>query len=115
MTLIKKVQLMKLRYEKCMSSSVFKDPFRKINDRYLKLDNYIKQMQHDMKIKQEKEMRRFAEIVAKLDAYSPLKTLIRGYSITAKNGKIIKSKEDLAKGDIVNIRFSDGEKEAQIQ
>ena len=31
-----------------------------------------------------------------------------------KSGKIIKSKEELQKGDIVNIKFIDGNKEAII-
>ena len=34
-------------------------------------------------------------MIAKLDALSPLKTLYRGYSITEKNNKVIKSKEEL--------------------
>ena len=35
--LYKKVEVMKLRYEKCMSSRVFKEPLRNINDNYLKV------------------------------------------------------------------------------
>ena len=27
---------MKLKYEKCMSSNVFREPFAKINDRYMR-------------------------------------------------------------------------------
>ena len=114
MSLIKKVEIMKLRYEKCISSSVFKEPTRRINENYIKLDTYIKQLENLIKTKQEKEKSKFSELVAKLDAYSPLKTLSRGYSITEKDGKIIKSEEELEKGDIVNIRLSDGNKEAQI-
>ena len=42
-SLTKKVEIMKLRYEKCMSSFVFKEPTRRINENYIKLDSYIKQ------------------------------------------------------------------------
>ena len=114
MSLIKKVEIMKLRYEKCKSSSVFKEPTRRINENYIKLDTYIKQLENLIKAKQEKEKSRFSELVAKLDAYSPLKTLSRGYSITEKDGKIIKSEKELEEGDIVNIKLSDGNKEAKI-
>ena len=43
-----------------------------------------------------------------------LKTLTRGYSITEKNGNIIKTSKELNKGDIVSIKFIDGNKEATI-
>lgn len=115
MSLIKKVEIMKLRYEKCMSSSVFREPTRKINDNYIKLDTYIKQLENLIKTKQEKEKAKYSELVAKLDAYSPLKTLARGYSITEKDGKIVKSTKNLKTGDLVNIRLNDGSKDAIIK
>lgn len=34
--LLKKVQFMKLRYEKCISSTVFKEPTRRINEAYIR-------------------------------------------------------------------------------
>ena len=114
-SLIKKVEIMKLRYEKCMSSSVFREPTRKINDNYIKLDTYIKQLENLIKTKQEKENGKYSELVAKLDAYSPLKTLARGYSITEKDGKIVKSTKNLNTGDLVNIRLNDGSKDAIIK
>ena len=113
-SLIKKLELMKLRYEKCISSTALKDPLRKINDNYLKIDNYIKQLENIIKTKQEKEKTKYIELVAKLDTLSPLKTLYRGYSITEKNGKIIKNKEELDKGDIVDIKFSNGKRQAEV-
>lgn len=113
-SLIKKVEFMKMRYEKCMSSSAIKEPTRKINENYIKLDGYIKQLENIIKIKNEKERTKYVELVAKLDAFSPLKTLTRGYSITEKNGNIIKTSKELNKGDIVSIKFIDGNKEATI-
>ena len=104
-SLIKKLELMNLRYEKCMSSSVFKEPLRKINDNYIKLDNCIKQIENSIKVKHEKEKTKYIELIAKLDALSPLKTLYRGYSITEKNNKVIKSKEELKTNDLIEIRF----------
>ena len=115
MALVKKVQLMRLRYDKCMASSVFKDPLKRINDNYLKIDNYIKQIENLAKIKKEKEKNRYIELVSKLDALSPLKTLYRGYSITEKDGKAINSVKELQNGDVVDIRFTDGHKEAVIK
>lgn len=114
-SLIKKLELMNLRYEKCMSSSVFKEPLRKINDNYIKLDNCIKQIENSIKVKHEKEKTKYIELISKLDALSPLKTLYRGYSITEKNNKVIKSKEELKTNDLIEIRFIDGKKEAIVK
>ena len=114
MALLKKVELMKLSFEKVMSSVVFREPLRKVNDNYLSLDNLLKRLEAGIKIKYEKEKNKYIELVAKLDALSPLKTLSRGYSITEKEGKIIKSKDELIKGDKIDLRFIDGRKSAII-
>ena len=114
MALLKKVELMKLSFEKVMSSAVFREPLRKVNDNYLSLDNLLKRLEAEIKIKSEKEKNKYIELVAKLDALSPLKTLSRGYSITEKEGKIIKSKDELIKGDKIDLRFIDGRKSAII-
>ncbi len=113
-SLIKKLEIMKLRYEKSISSVIFKDPLRRINDNYLKIDTYVKKLENIIKIKEEKEKTKYTKLVAKLDALSPLKTLYRGYSITQKDGKIIKSKKEITKGDIIDVKFVDGEKQATV-
>lgn len=115
MSLIKKVEIMKLRYDKCMASVIFRDPLRKINDNYLRIDNYIKRLENLIKIKIEKEKSNYIELISKLDALSPLKTLYRGYSIVEKDGKVIKSINELKKEQIINIRLSDGNKQAVIK
>lgn len=112
--LIKKVEIMKLRYEKVMASFVFKEPTRKIEENYMRMDNLLKQMENLIKEKQEKEKTRYGKLIAKLDAYSPLKTLARGYTITQKNGKVIKQAKELKKEDVIDIRFQDGQKQAKI-
>ena len=105
---------MKLRYEKCMSSRVFKEPLRNINDNYLKIDTYIKRLESCIQAKQKEKKTKYIELVSKLDALSPLKTLTRGYSLVEKDGEIIKSVNDVKPEDKIDIRFVDGVKEARI-
>ena len=114
LSLVKKVEIMKLRYEKCMSSRVFKEPLRNINDNYLKIDTYIKKLENIIKTKQKEEKTKYVELVAKLDTLSPLKTLTRGYSLVEKNNNIIKSAKDVNTGDKIDLKFSDGTKQAEI-
>lgn len=114
LALKKKIELMKLRYEKCMKSRVFTDPKRNIQDKYIIIDNYIKRLESKMKTIHTDRKTKFVEIVSKLDTLSPLKTLTRGYSITEKDNEIIKSVKQLKENDKIKIRFQDGEKNAQI-
>ena len=114
LALKKKIEIMKLRFEKVMKSRVFTDSMRKIIDNSIILDDYMKRLENAMKeIKTEKK-NKYIELVTKLDSISPLKTLIRGYSLTEKDGKIIKRATQIDKGDIITIKFSDGEKNAEI-
>ena len=114
LSLNKKLEIMKLRYEKCMSSAVFKDPTRMISDYYLKVDSQIKRLEKVIENKKQTEKEKYVKLVSKLDALSPLKTLTRGYSIIESDDKIVKSVNDLSKGQKVEIRLVDGKKEAQV-
>ena len=114
MSLTKKLEIMKLRYEKCMSSSVFKDPTRKINENYIKIDTYVKQLENLINKVKEKNKNKYIKLVSKLDTLSPLKTLTRGYSIVEKDGRSIKSVLELQKDDEISIRLNDGKKQAKI-
>lgn len=52
---------------------------------------------------------------ALLKALDPLTTLKKGYSLTLKDGKIIKSATALKPGDEIRTRFADGTVESQIK
>ena len=114
MALTKKLEIMKLRYDKCMSSSVFREPTRRIQENYIKIDSYVKQLENVINKIKEKNKNKYIELVSKLDTLSPLKTLTRGYSILEKDGKIVKSITDLQPEDEISIRLKDGEKQAKI-
>lgn len=113
MSLKKQIELMKLRYEKCMKSRVFTDPMRRIRDMDVTLDSYVQRLENKIKNIQKDKQTKYIEIVTKLDTLSPLKTLIRGYSLTEKDNKIVKSAKELEQGDEVKLRFYDGEKTAR--
>lgn len=57
----------------------------------------------------------YHHLIQLLDAYSPLKILNRGYSVILKEGKAIHSVDDLAIGDMIDIRLNDGFIKANIQ
>ena len=114
LALKKKIEIMKLRFEKIMESRIFTDPMRKIRDDSIILDDYMKRLENAMKEIKTENKNKYIELVTKLDSISPLKTLTRGYSLTEKDGQIIKSASQIDKGDIIIIKFSDGEKNAKV-
>ena len=105
----KKVQLMKLRYEKCMAQRVFKEPLQKINERAILLDTLVKSLTNSTRLKINDCRKEFVEVATKIDSLSPMKTMARGYSIVEKDGKIVKKVNDVQKDDELSIRLSDGQ------
>jgi len=51
----------------------------------------------------------FAQTVGLLNAYSPLSVIQRGYSITKKDDKVIRSLDELKINDVLKTRINDGE------
>ena len=110
----KKVELMKLRFEKCMKTSAFTNPLQKVNENYMLLDKQIKRLENSINLKIKEKKTYMVEWITKLDTLSPLKTLTRGYSIVSYEGKMINSAKTLKEGDKVDLRFADGQREAKI-
>ena len=107
LALKKKVDFMKLSYEKCMNRRAFREPLQTINERYILLDKNVKSIQNEiMSIYKDKKSKAI-NTIEKLDALSPLKTLTRGYSITEMNGKVVKSVKELKENDEKNKWRSD--------
>ena len=114
LALKKKVEFMKLRYEKCMNSRVFKEPTQKINEKYMLIDMKVKSMQNSISKIYNAKKTNMVKHIAKLDALSPLKTLTRGYSLAEFNGHVIKSVSQVKKDDEINLRLSDGSISARV-
>ena len=114
LALKKKVEFMKLRYEKCMNSRVFKEPTQKINEQYMIIDMRVKSLQNSILNIYNNSKTNMVKHISKLDALSPLKTLTRGYSILEHNGKVVKSIKQIQKDDEVDIRLIDGITKAKI-
>lgn len=113
-SLKKKIEFMELRYQKCMSSKVFTDPTAKIKEQYINLDIIIKSLENLTTNKVKDLKTKSVELISKLDTLSPLKTLTRGYSITQKQGKTIKSVTEVKTDDTLYIRFIDGEIKTKV-
>lgn len=114
LALKRKTEVMKLRYEKCLNSRVYKEPYQKINDYYMKIERDIKKIENITSKKLKDYKIEATKIITKLDTLSPLKTLTRGFCVTEVNGKIVTNASDLNKDMEINLRFHDGNKNAKI-
>lgn len=112
--LVRKTQFMRLQYEKCIASRGFTKPLQKINEQYMLIDKIVKSLEHNIVQKLGEQKANAQNLMLKLDALSPLKTLTRGYSIVSLEGKIAKSVIQLKPGSQINIRLQDGETKAKI-
>ncbi len=115
LSLTKKVEGMKNRYQKVMNSRVMRNPHDALNERRLRLDNIIKNFEKNMDITIKDKKIKLVKSVSALETLSPLKTLIRGYSIIEdQNGNVIKSVKQLKSEDEVKITLNDGKINARI-
>ena len=110
----RKIQLMKLRYEKCMSRRVFTEPLQTINEKYVKLDMLLKSITNSTLNIINKSRAELSKVSARIDTLSPMKTISRGYTISEKNGHIIKSITSISVGDDIELRYIDGNAKATI-
>ena len=86
-----------------------KVPLDIINKNRMLIDSSIKNSSNMLNLKVEKYKSRCMQLIAKIDALSPLKTLSRGYSVVQNtSGQVIKSIEEVKKDDKLNLTFTDG-------
>jgi exodeoxyribonuclease VII large subunit len=115
MALVRKTQVMRLRYEKCMNSRVYKYPKQYIDDKYVLVDNRIRKIENIVVQKLKDSKLQATKWITKLDTLSPLKTLTRGYCLTEFEGNLITNSSELKKNMEVDLRFQDGSKKAVIK
>ena len=93
-----------VRSRRCLTSPLFY-----VEEQGMRLDYLTRAFVHAAQNSLSDSGRRLAAIGGKLDALSPLKVLSRGYSIPYAGKKVVKSTKDVAPGDPMSIRVSDGE------
>lgn len=87
-----------------------KGPIDIINKYRITIDNIIKNSENKIRLNIERYRSSSMQAISKIDALSPLKTLVRGYSVVENidTNKIIKSVKDVKKDDKLNLTLTDG-------
>lgn len=107
--LVKKLNICETQLQKIKTRPVFRQPYDRLNQYRLKLDNDVKHLfrNNQMLIKDKKAQ--FALLAGKLDALSPLKIMERGYSVVRNaDGTIVSKLEQVKPGDMLEVGLKDG-------
>lgn len=88
---------------------------KQINQQKLKLTNIQNTLLTSIQNKTNTSKKDVEKMISLLDAYSPLKVLSRGYSVTYHNEKVIKSINEVNQEDKINILLSDGSLIAKVE
>ena len=136
-TIINQIKSDKRKLNDILNRNIFKNPITIYQTKELQFDSLIERLKFSLislisikekeliKVKNsyilkrpfdivEKKSNKYLQLVSKLEALSPLKTLQRGYTITKKDDKIINSYKKLKTKDKIEIKFYDGEVKAEI-
>ena len=93
-----------------------KMPLDIISKNRMYIDSIIKNSFNNVNMMIQKNKTKTMQLVAKIDALSPLKTLSRGYSVAQNiDGKVIKSINDVSKNDKINLILTDGKVSAVVE
>ncbi|MBQ0105518.1 MAG: exodeoxyribonuclease VII large subunit, partial [Armatimonadetes bacterium] len=107
-TMLKLFENRKKVFETLSNNPYLKEPERMINDRFQTVDiiskslvnlysNFVKDKRHE-----------FSALCTKLEMLSPLKILSQGYSLTEKEGSVVRSVLQIKKGDTIKTYLNDG-------
>jgi len=113
---IKKLSILKDRLAFLSDKRVLKDVSAQIDNRRIQLDRFREQLcsAEDKLLAQSKQ--KFVSLVASMDAMSPLKVLLRGYSIASKaDGNVLSRVNDVKLHEAINLRLSDGSIECEVE
>lgn len=69
---------------------------------------YSDKLKYGTKVKMQNEQHRLKLLEMSIEANDPEKLLLRGYTITLLNGKVVKSVKDVKTGDVVETKVQDG-------
>ncbi len=93
---------------------VLRSPVSYIDSLYETFDRVCTSYKRVAEAVVDEHSQRLRIIAAKLDAYSPLKTLSRGYSIAYKGDDILRSVNGLSQNDRLKIKLQDGSAECVV-
>ena len=106
--LLNKLNRESIKLEHLLENRVLTNPDEFINTYRTNIDLTIEQINDLFNDKLYECKNNFVLLLKKLESLNPIKVIERGFSVAQINGKIIKSVNEVNKGDAIALRVSDG-------
>lgn len=97
------------------SSFIFKNPRMLFIDKAYNYNDLIKKLSITIQKTLDDKKNIYVNLLSKLEILNPITTLKRGYSVTLKKEKIVKTIQDIQVGDTIITSFNDGKVESVIK
>lgn len=107
-SVLKNLNLKKLYFDSLRNSYIIKNPNFIYENKRQKLDLIETTLNSNILLKLENNKKEINNLLIQLDLLNPLNILKRGYSLTYKNNKIVKSIKNIKEKDNLTIKLSDG-------
>jgi len=105
----KNLNMKKLYFESLKNSYILKRPMVLYENSKQKLDLIIEKLNNNINLKLDNNKNKLDNIIDKLNLINPLNVLKRGFSLTYKDDKIIKSVKEIKTNDNLKIKLTDGQ------
>jgi len=107
-SVLKQLNIQKLYLDSFKNSYIIKNPIILYENQKQRLDLILDKLNSNMVLKLDNKRKELDNIIDKLNLVNPLNILKRGFSLTYKDDKIVKSVKKIKEKDILNIKLSDG-------
>ncbi|MBE6729434.1 MAG: exodeoxyribonuclease VII large subunit [Ruminococcaceae bacterium] len=106
--LTEKYLLANARLSTVLNSNILKKPYRIIEDRRLVYSSIYDKISSRINIIFEKKQADFLKTASKIETLSPMKVMLRGYSVATINGKTVTSISNMNINDEFSLKVADG-------
>jgi len=107
-TVLQKLNIQKLILDGFKNSYIIKNPMILYENQKQRLDLIYEKLNTNIVLKVDNKRKDLNNIIDKLNLVNPLNVLKRGFNLTYKDNKIIKSVKDITKNDKLDLKFTDG-------
>lgn len=107
-TILKQLNIQKLYLESFKNSYIIKNPMILYENQKQRLDLINEKLNTNIVLKLDNKRKELENIIDKLNLVNPLNILKRGFSLTYKDNKLVKSVKKLKENDLLNLKLTDG-------
>ena len=114
LALTKKIKACREELSDLSSSRALTSPQSFIDDKRMALDSLSKELESSLKLGIASKRSDFAALTASLEALNPMSVISRGYAAVFIGNKVVKSVDQLDKGERFTLRLSDGSVRGEV-